>query len=129
MERKEEIFDMRVSDIVRKRVFRMAAEAFVEEAPSSEAFEEYLPDLVTKLWLTSNNGSDSHTLNLVVQLIMRDITDEPKVSVGAHGRANGKEYSQSDAGKAIANLSFRNRMLLLFLFTHGNKGNTHPPTA
>lgn len=125
MERKEEIFDMRVSDIVRKRVFRMAAEAFVEEAPSSAAFEEYLPDLVTKLWLTSNNGSDSHTLNLVVQPIMRDITDEPKGFGWGTWPSHGKEYSQSDAGKAIANLSFRNRMLLLFLFTHGNKGNTY----
>lgn len=125
MERKEEIFDMRVSDIVRKRVFRMAAEAFVEEAPSSAAFEKYLPDLVTKLWLTSNNGSDSNTLNLVVRPIMQDITDEPKGFGWGTWPSHGNEYSQSDAGKAIANLSFRNRMLLLFLFTHGNKGNTY----
>lgn len=128
MERKEEIFDMRVSDIVRKRVFRMAAETFAGEFLISQESPNFLPDLLTKLWLSTpgGGGPDQHTLNQVVTGIMQQITDEKGFNWSTNrGWSDDKPDSETEAGKAIAKLSERNQKLMLFLFVHGNKGNTY----
>ncbi len=125
-QRREEIFDMRVSNIVRKQVFRLAAEKFAPEFLISQAGpDRFLVDLLTKLWITSNNGDDSTTIGSVVTPIMQEITDEPKGFQWSTWSAYREDDSQSDAGKAIATLSETNQKLLLFLLVHGNKGNTY----
>lgn len=125
LERKEEIFDIRVSDIVRKRVFRMAAEIFANEFLISNGSPGFLAELLTKLWnSTPASDTDAHTRRLVVTGLMQDITDEPS-GFNWTGRRWNKTDHESDSYEAISKLSERNQTLMLFLFVHGNKGNTY----
>ncbi len=128
-ERREELFDIRVSDLVRKRIFRQAAEIFVGEFQMSNNIPNFFSDLLTKLWLSTPGygGPDKHTVDQVVKPLMRDITDEQNGFNWSSIRSwyDGRPDSESEAGKAIAKLSERNQKLILFLFVHGNKGNTY----
>lgn len=127
--RREEIFDIRVSDIVRKRVFRHAAEEFARTFLITGEGSDFLPDLLTKLWLSTpgGGGPDAHTQNLVVKPIMRAITDEEDGFDWYGGRSWGSSQTDAEttAGQEIRKLSERNQKLLLFLIVHGNKGNTY----
>ncbi|MEJ7623739.1 MAG: hypothetical protein WKF34_07080 [Pyrinomonadaceae bacterium] len=73
-QRREELFDIRVSDIVRRRVFRLAAERFAGEFLISQESNGFLPRLVAKLWVISNNGDAAHTRGMASRL-MGEITD------------------------------------------------------
>lgn len=127
-QRREEIFDMRVSDIVRKRIFRLAAEKFAGEFEMSDNIPNFFADLLTKLWLSTSGGGgpDQHTLIQVVTGIMQQITDEKGFNWTTYrGWSDDKPDSETESGRAIAKLSERNKKLMLFLFVHGNKGNTY----
>lgn len=120
-QRKEEIFDIKVADKVRKRVFRTAAEIFALEGECGADIEHILPELLAKLWTTSGNGADKYTLNQIVVELMRAITDQPK-------SFSWSTYDYEQKGEALAGiskLSDKNQKMMLFFFVHGNKGHVY----
>ncbi len=124
-ERREEIVDCYVSDHVRKRVFRLAAELFsIDFSITKEGPDTFLAELLTKLWLTSTSDIDSKTRDLVAQSLMRQAMDEPKALQNSW-RPYGSRDSQTSAYDSFSNMSARNQKLALFLFVHGNKGQTY----
>ncbi len=124
-QRREELFDCRVSDIVRKRVFRLAAEKFAGEfLMSQEGPDTFLAELLTKLWLTSNNDIDANTRGQIVQTMLRDILDDPKL-LSDTWRSYKQSDTATDAYSSIVALSDKHQKLMLFLLVHGNKGNTY----
>ncbi|CAN5356348.1 hypothetical protein BH10ACI2_BH10ACI2_00410 [soil metagenome] len=124
-ERREEIVDCYVSDAVRKRVFRLAGEKFADTfTVAGEGPDTFIAELLTKLWFTSNSDIDSNTRSLVVQTLMRDAMDDPKALQDSY-RPYGSADTQTSGYSTIVAMSDRNQKLMLFLLTHGNKGQTY----
>lgn len=117
-ERKEEIFDMRVAELVRWRVFRLAADKFASRVRIDGGGKDLLPRLVAKLWVNSNNGEASHTRGLV-NSSMSEITDVPQ------GHFSLSHYDLEKVAKQAERLSDNNLKLTLFLLVHGDKGHTY----
>lgn len=117
-ERREEIFDMRVAELVRWRVFRLAADKFASRVRIDGGGKDLLPRLVAKLWVNSNNGEASHTRGLV-NSSMSEITDVPQ------GHFSLSHYDLEKVAKQAERLSDNNLKLTLFLLVHGDKGHTY----
>lgn len=117
-ERREELFDVAVGERTRKRVFRSAADKFAEKFAIVEGGTDFLPLLLSKLWVTSNNGSDAATKNAVVSRIMIQIMD-------MENDFSFEGYEQEGKAAAFAKLSPANQSKMLFLFVHGNKGHMY----
>lgn len=127
-ERREEIFDIRVSDIVRPRVLRLAAEKFVKDFSFTARSKDFLPQLLTKLWFGSaGSGTDPNTLARIITPMMRQITGEKDGFDWSTWRQwnDTADDRTTSVGKAIATLSDTNQKILLFLFVHGNKSNCY----
>lgn len=124
-QRREELFDCKVADIARLRVFRHAGEIFAKSAQFTDTGTGFVPQLLTKLWLTSNNGDHNHTLNRVVRTLMCQITDSAPDAFGWSTWGSGVPDSKTPAGIELSKLTPINQCLILFFFVHGNKGHTY----
>jgi ParB/RepB/Spo0J family partition protein len=129
-QRREEIFDCRVSDIVRMQVFHIAAQKFADSFEmTGEGPGTFTPELITKIMLTSNNDIDGSTVARVVIPIMREAMDDASfMHGGAHYRFYGSSDTKTSTYTAIDALSEHKQKMMLFLCVHGNKGQTYNET-
>jgi ParB family chromosome partitioning protein len=112
-ERREELVDVRVGNIVRTRVFRPAAEKFIKKFRIAGG-DNLLVMLLAKMWI-SDADEGGTTRERVIKPIMAEIMDVKPDSLGFGWR-------QEEASTKIAKLSPKNQAILLFLLVHGGMG-------
>lgn len=117
--RKEELFDIKVGEIVRKRVLHLAGDKFAASFTIDGAGTDFLPQLLAKIWTTSNNGDDNCTKNQVVKPIMAEAMD------ASESDCQFGHYDAHGAYSRLSTYSCHNPNLMLFLFVHGNKGGMY----
>ena len=113
--RREEIWNAKVAEAVRVRVFKGAAEKFEKKFRISDVGTDLLPQLVARFWRMMASG-DSNNLNGVVKRLIGDWAGE---SDGGNG------IYMADMLSAIEQLKKFDRGLqyrILFLLIHSHKG-------
>lgn len=113
-ERREELFDIAVGEIVRRRVFRQATEKFAKAFDTVGALDGFLPLVIAKMW-TNTSGNDGTTQEKIVIPILSEILGEKKSNLSFG-------YEQREVAKKIAELSQTTQNHLLFLLANGNTG-------
>jgi ParB family chromosome partitioning protein len=113
--RREEMWNAKVAEAVRIRVFRQAAESFEKNFGVAGVGTDFLPQLIARFWRMSVLG-DSSNLNKVVKHLMA-------VWVGKSGKPEAISVPDGQAGveyfkKLRRGVQFR----ILFLLIHGYKG-------
>lgn len=110
--RREEIWNAKVAEVVRVRIFKQAAEAFEKKFNITSVGVEFLPQLVAKFWRMSSSG-DSNNLKGVVKALLAEWLGE------------GGDFSVSASRSGIETIKGLKRPVqfrILFLLTHGHKG-------
>ncbi|HMO81183.1 MAG TPA: ParB/RepB/Spo0J family partition protein [Pyrinomonadaceae bacterium] len=113
--RREEIWNAKVAEAVRVRVFKQAAERFEKKFKITEVGSDFLPQLLARFWRMTASG-DSNNLHRVVRYLMGEWQAEPGNGDLVHvqdGRAGIEYFSNLMRG-----IQFR----VLFLLIHGHKG-------
>ncbi len=113
-ERKEELIDIKVCEVVRLRVLRLASEKFSSAFSVSGAPIDMVPMMIAKAW-TENGGTDGTTKENVVKNILSQI-----LSVKANTLSFG--YEQKHVAAKVAEFSPTIQNHMLFLLTYGNSG-------
>lgn len=110
--RREEIWNAKVAEVVRVRVFKQAAESFEKKFSIVSVGTEFLPQLIAKFWRMTSSGDSSNLKNVVKSLLNDWLgqTDEFYISDGRSGIEQIKSLKRG--------IQFR----ILFLLTHGHKG-------
>lgn len=115
--RREEIWNAKVAEASRIRVFKQAAENFEKKFEVTEVGIDFLPQLIAKFWRMTSSG-DGNNLNSVVKRLVGEWDGEQK-------NGNGL-YLLGDSRTAIDQLKkleggtlFR----ILYLLIHGHKGS------
>ncbi|MEQ1762125.1 MAG: ParB/RepB/Spo0J family partition protein [Pyrinomonadaceae bacterium] len=110
--RREEIWNAKVAEVVRVRVFKEAAEAFEKKFNITNVGVEFFPQLLAKFWRMSSSG-DSNNLKGVVKTLLTEWLGE-----------SGDFYvSESRSGiDTIKSLKRAFQFRILFLLIHGHKG-------
>ncbi|MEJ7623727.1 MAG: ParB/RepB/Spo0J family partition protein [Pyrinomonadaceae bacterium] len=115
--RREEIWNAKVAEAVRVRVFKQAAEKFEKKFRITDVGVDFLPQLVARFWVMTGSG-DSNNLQGVVKRLVGEWDAKPNKGHGiymADGRAAIDELKKIERG-----MQFR----ILFLLIHGHKGST-----
>lgn len=113
--RREEIWNAKVAEAVRVRVFKQAAEKFEKKFRITDVGTNFLPQLVARFWMMTGSG-DSNNLNGVVKPLVNEWDTKPKNLNGIYlndGRAAIEALKKMERG-----MQFR----ILFLLIHGHKG-------
>lgn len=113
--RREEIWNAKVAEAVRVRVFKQAAEKFEKKFRFSDVGSDLLPQLVARFWRMTSSG-DSNNLSGVVKPLLNEWSGEAVNNNGIHftdGRSAVEQFKNLERG-----IQFR----ILFLLIHGHKG-------
>lgn len=113
--RREEIWNAKVAEVVRVRVFKQAAEQFEKKFNITDMGTDFLPQLVARLWRMTASG-DSNNLNAVVKYLVADWGVQPSKGDGIY---------MPDSRTAIETIKTLERGMqfrILFLLIHGHKG-------
>lgn len=111
--RREEIWNAKVAEVVRVRVFKEAAEAFEKRFGITSVGVEFFPQLLAKFWRMSSSG-DSSNLKAVVKTLLPEWVGESGDFHVAEGRSGIERIKTLKR-----NVQFR----VLFLLIHGHKGS------
>jgi ParB family chromosome partitioning protein len=113
--RREEIWNAKVAEAVRVRVFKQAAERFEKKFRITDVGTDLLPQLIAKFWRMTSSG-DSNNLNAVVQYIIAEW----------HDKSTGRDRFYIHEGPSGIELvkTFERSMQyrILFLLIHSHKG-------
>lgn len=113
--RREEIWNAKVAEAVRIRVFKQAAEKFEKKFRITDIGADFLPQLIARFWRMTVSG-DSNNLNGVVKTLVADWLGETSKPNGVHlsdGRT-ATEYVK----KLKREMQFR----IMFVLIHCHKG-------
>lgn len=113
--RREEIWNAKVAEAVRVRVFKHAAEKFEKKFRISDVGIDLLPQLIARFWQMTSSG-DSSNLNGVVKRLIGEWEGDAGEKNGMYitnGRTAVEQFKKLDRG-------FQHR--ILFLLIHGYKG-------
>ncbi|MBK9214634.1 MAG: ParB/RepB/Spo0J family partition protein [Chloracidobacterium sp.] len=113
--RREEIWNAKVAEAVRVRVFKQAAEKFEKKFRITDVGTDFFPQLIARFWGMTGSG-DSNNLNGVVKRLVGEWDAKPKSGSGIYmtdGRAAIEQLKKVERG-----VQFR----ILFLLIHGHKG-------
>ena len=113
--RREEIWNAKVAEAVRVRVFKQAAEQFEEKFDITDVGTDFLPQLIARFWRMTASG-DSNNLNAVVKYLVADwggIASKGDAIYMPDNRTAIETIKKLERG-----LQFR----ILFLLTHTHKG-------
>lgn len=113
--RREEIWNAKVAEAVRVRVFKQAAESFEKKFSIADVGTDLLPQLIARFWRMTASG-DSNNLNRVVRYLVAEWEGKSSRSDGIYiqDSRSAIEYIK----KLERNMQFR----ILFLLIHGHKG-------
>ncbi len=112
--RREEIWNAKVADAVRVRVFRQAAESFEKKFRFTDVGTDHLSQLIARFWRMTSSG-DSNNLNRVVKYLAAEWNGKS----GKPGAVPIRDGSVEYLKKLDRGTQFR----LLFLLTHCHKGS------
>jgi ParB family chromosome partitioning protein len=115
--RREEIWNAKVAEAVRVRVFKQAAERFEKKFRITEVGTDFLPQLIARFWRMSVSG-DSNNLKNVVRYLVAEWEDKSAKENETNGPGNRTAIESPN--KFEPGMLFR----ILFLLTHGHKGTT-----
>lgn len=123
-QRKEELFDVKVGEAVRKMVLRLAAEQFADTLNITGGGANFTLELLLAFWLRSGmEDSDfRYTFNQVIKPTMESVLDSDELSKLSRYIGLAETALDSKAGEVLGKLSQRKQHILLFLFVHGMKG-------
>ena len=113
--RREEIWNAKVAEAVRLRVFKQAAEKFDKNFTIANAGTDLLPQLIARFWRMTASG-DSNNLNAIVKTLVAEWGGDSAKQHGvflSDGRA-GVEFAK----KLKKEIQYR----ALFLLVHAHKG-------
>ena len=113
--RREEIWNAKVAEASRVRVFKQAAEEFEKKFGITDVGTDFLPQLVARFWGMTASG-DSNNLQGVVKRLVGEWDGKPNNGNGIYmpdRRAAIEELKKDERG-----MQFR----ILFLLIHGHKG-------
>ena len=113
--RREEIWNAKVAEVSRVRVFKQAAEKFEKKFRITDVGTDFLPQLIAKFWWMTGSG-DSNNLHDVVKSVVSDWQGEQSHRDGVYvgdGRTAIEYFKTFDRG-----IQFR----ILFLLIHSHKG-------
>ncbi len=113
--RREEIWNSKVAEAVRVRVFKQAAEAFDKKFGITEVGVDLLPQLMVRFWRMTSSG-DSNNLNHVVKYLLAEWGGDSMKPDGIYmpdGRSAIEQVKKLDR-----TMQFR----ILFLLIHSHKG-------
>lgn len=120
-QRKEEIWNVKVGEEVRKIVLRLAGEKFAQQFAVTGGGDSFLPSMVAQLYIQINsnqNWMERKIINEVVKPVMQAAMDTKKGAFEWHGTIG-------ELSARTAKLSDVNQKLLLFLLVNGNKGEMY----
>jgi len=110
--RREEIWNAKVADVVRVRVFKLGAEAFERKFNLTSVGTEFVPQLIAKFWRMTSSGDSNNLKNVVKSLLKEWLGDSGEFYV-----------SESRSGiETIKGLKRSIQFRILFLLIHGHKG-------
>lgn len=112
--RREEIWNAKVAEAVRVRVFKLTAEKFEKKFRITDVGTDFLPQLIVRFWRMSASG-DSKNLGGVVRKLMDEWNSSPKNTGSIRISSEAVEHFK----KLERNLLFR----ILFLLVHVHKGS------
>ncbi len=113
--RREEIWNAKVAEAVRVRVFKHAAEKFERKFRISDVGTDLLPQLIARFWQMTSSG-DSNNLNTVVKRLIGEWEGEA-------GEKNGMYITGGcTAVEQFKKLGRAFQFRILFLLIHGHKG-------
>lgn len=116
--RREEIWNAKVAEAVRVRVFKQAAERFEKKFRISDVGADLLPQLTARFWSMTSSG-DSNNLNGVVKRLVSEWVGEQ-----GEGKSNGLYLGDSrTAVEQFKKLERGFQFRILFLLIHGHKGS------
>jgi len=113
--RREEIWNAKVAEAVRVRVFKQAAEKFAKKFRITDVGTDFLPQLIARFWRMSVSG-DGSNLNGVVKYLLADWQGKTTESDGIYLH-DGRTWIEF-IKKLDRTLQFR----ILFLLVHSHKG-------
>jgi len=125
--RKEEIFDTKVAEPVRKLVLRIAAESYAGEILTDEAWSEaqhiQVRDWFGPLAMRALKGQfymDEHTGRVIAEMFVADLPEE----IGAKWDQYTDKWSfrEDEYAAALEAAEPSHMYRLMFLSTHGHKG-------
>lgn len=113
--RREEIWNAKVAEAVRIRVFKQAAEKFEKKFRVTDVGTDFLPQLIARFWSMTSSG-DRNNLHDVVQYLVNEWGTKPGSS---NGKSTSADWSAIEVQKKLERaMHFR----LLFLLIHAHKG-------
>jgi ParB family transcriptional regulator, chromosome partitioning protein len=113
--RREEIWNAKVAEAVRVRIFKQAAERFEQQFKITDVGIDFLPQLIARLWRMTSSG-DSNNLNGVVKYLVAEWGGESKKGEGIY--IHDMRTAIEEVKKLQRGLQYR----ILFLLIHGHKG-------
>jgi len=113
--RREEIWNAKVAEAVRVRVFKQAAEAFEKKFSIADVGTDFLPQLVARFWRMTSSG-DSNNLNGVVKPLVAELE-------GVAGKSDGTSIQGvSSSTEYFKKMKRGDQFRTLFLLIHCHKG-------
>ena len=113
--RREEIWNAKVAEAVRIRVFKQAAEKFEKKFRITDVGTDFLPQLISRFWRMTGSG-DSNNLNAVVKTLVAEWSSKT-------AKDNGINLSDFHAGaEYVKKLRREIQFRILFVLVHCNKG-------
>jgi len=116
--RREEIWNAKVAEAVRIRVFKQAAESFERTFSIKEVGTDLLPQLIARLWRMTASG-DLHNLNAVIKPLLAEWNKDSKTR---------KTVSMLEGRSGVDDIKKLNREMqyrILFLLIHCHKGSIY----
>jgi ParB/RepB/Spo0J family partition protein len=114
-ERNEELWDIKVANAVRLKVFSEAGAKFVKASKMSGLGDDFIAETISKFWKASSQGEHAVTKTLVLEKLLTEL--DPEAAKSARFGA----WSDLDVD-TVANWSEATQKFVLFVFVHGNKG-------
>ncbi len=113
--RREEIWNAKVAEAVRVRVFKQAAEKFEKDFSMSNVGIDTLPQLIARFWRMTSSG-DSNNLSGVIKYLVSEWEGKTGKSDGVyiHDARSSIEYFKK--------MKRGDQVRILFLLIHAHKG-------
>lgn len=113
--RREEIWNAKVAEAVRIRVFKQAAESFEKKFSIADVGTDFLPQFIARFWRMTMSG-DSNNLRGIVKLLLAEWN-------GGSSNGNSIFIPEGSAGiEYVKTLKRGIQFRLLFVLVHCNKG-------
>lgn len=114
--RREEIWNAKVAEAVRVRIFKQAAEKFEKKFRFTDVGADFLAQLIARFWRMMVAG-DNNNLNNVVKTLLAEWS-------GQTAKENGIYLSDGRTGvEYVKKLKREMQYRILFLLTHCHKGS------